>query len=125
MIKVIHIKDAPKDWQSNPDYVYIGRVGKGLSGYFGNPFKLNSSETRGSTLEKFENWARSRMATDKEYRMAILRLRNKTLICFCKPHPCHGDVLAKLAEEPIVMTNTASGVIYDDETEAIIKKLGE
>ena len=29
LTQVISIRQAPFDWQSNPDYVYIGRAGKG------------------------------------------------------------------------------------------------
>jgi hypothetical protein len=25
-------------------------------------------------------------------------LKNKTLVCFCKPKACHGDILAELAQ---------------------------
>ena len=27
-------------------------------------------------------------------------LRGKTLVCHCKPLPCHGDVLVELLHEP-------------------------
>ena len=97
--KVIHLRLAPKDWTSNPDYVYIGRPGKGQKGYFGNPFPLAPGADRGSTLEKFETWARARLASDSEYRAAVKALWGKILICFCAPLGCHGDVLAVLCGE--------------------------
>ena len=28
-----------------------------------------------------------------------LELKGKTLGCWCKPYPCHGDVLAELADK--------------------------
>lgn len=96
--QVISIRQAPSDWQSNPDYVYIGRAGKGQDGYFGNPFRLDSGEPRGATLERFREWAVNRMATDEEYRSRVSELKGKTLICFCSPSLCHGDILAEIAE---------------------------
>jgi hypothetical protein len=97
--QVIHIKDAPKGWPMDFHYVYVGRPGRQYTGYFGNPFKLNPSEPRGATIERFETWARRRLETDLEYRQKVKDLHGKTLICFCAPEPCHGDVLAKLAAE--------------------------
>ena len=44
--------------------VYIGRAGHGEDGYFGNPF-----------------------------RQRIHALKGKRLGCFCKPYPCHGDII--------------------------------
>lgn len=79
--------------------VYIGRAGKGQSGYFGNPFVLNAGETRGSTIERYEKYARERIKTDTEFRTNVRKLYGKRLFCFCKPHACHGDVLEKLALE--------------------------
>jgi hypothetical protein len=98
-MSVIHIKNAPKGFGSDPDYVYIGRRGKGCDGYFGNPFPLQAGESRGSSIARFETWARSRAQTDATYREAVKGLHGKTLVCFCKPFPCHGDVLEALATE--------------------------
>lgn len=100
--KVINIKDAPKGWIEDHSYVYIGRsTGKRslYSGYYGNPFKLEKEEARGSTLEKFEKWARERLEKEKFYRLMVRRLYGKTLVCYCAPSPCHGDILLKLAKE--------------------------
>lgn len=30
---------------------------------------------------------------DAEYRRRVHELQGKTLGCFCKPHPCHGDII--------------------------------
>lgn len=95
--RVINIRNAPRGWENNPQYVYIGRAGKGQDGYFGNPFKLSKHEERGATLARFEAHARRLLDTDIEYRRRVRDLYGKTLVCFCHPQPCHGDVLAKLA----------------------------
>ena len=87
--------------------VYIGRKGKGQSGYFGNPIRRGYDcmecgvvhATGGSTLPCFERYARKRMASDAEYRSRVAGLHGKVLGCFCAPAPCHGDILIKLAAE--------------------------
>jgi hypothetical protein len=102
--RVIHIRN----WQrGDPDHVYIGRAGHGLDGYFGNPFRRQATcgrcgqwhEDGGSTLPCHEAWARERLARDSEFRRRVAGLRGKTLACFCEPNPCHGRVLARLADE--------------------------
>ena len=35
---------------------YIGRAGRGEDGYFGNPFRLNPGESRGSTIERYRKY---------------------------------------------------------------------
>ena len=76
------------------DYdVYIGRAGQGEDGYFGNPIRLNPGETRGSTLEKFKEYFYNRLQTDPQYKERIASLKGLTLGCFCKPNPCHGDII--------------------------------
>jgi hypothetical protein len=86
--------------------VYIGRQGKGLSGVFGNPVKVNEKcfvcgsvhTTGGSTLECYEVYLLIRLEEDNEFKEAFLNLKGKTLGCFCKPLPCHGDVIVKIIE---------------------------
>lgn len=94
--KVIHISQVPKDWKTNDQYVYIGRSGKGMSGYFGNPIRLPAGSNRGATLEAFKEYAIARIEEDAEYREAVKNLSGKHLVCFCAPQPCHGDILAEL-----------------------------
>ena len=95
----INIYSLPNDnWKKDAQYVYIGRAGRGMSGYFGNPFPLNGGD-RGSTLQKFEVYARKRIEDDPEYREAVKGLKDKILVCFCKPHACHGDILEMLSQE--------------------------
>lgn len=81
--RVVHCKRDRYD-------VYIGRPSK-----WGNPFKLTSESARGSTLERYEAWLREQ----PHLMAAIGELRGKVLGCWCAPRPCHGDVLARLADE--------------------------
>jgi len=81
--KVVHCKKAAYD-------VYIGRPSK-----WGNPFKIGKDGTRNDVIAKYEAYIRGR----KDLMEALYELKGKTLGCWCKPLACHGDVLAKLAEE--------------------------
>lgn len=74
---------------------YIGRAGHGYSGYFGNPFRITPGQPRGSTLDKFRTYFYDRLSTDSEFKARVLQLKGKRLGCFCKPYPCHGDIIAK------------------------------
>lgn len=73
--------------------MYIGRAGKGQDGYFGNPFRLKQDMIRGGTLAGFREYFYRRLMNDAEYRRRVHELQGKTLGCFCKPHPCHGDII--------------------------------
>ncbi|GHV00874.1 hypothetical protein FACS1894159_07630 [Bacteroidia bacterium] len=75
--------------------MYIGRAGRGQDGYFGNPFRLEAGEPRGATIDRYRIWLYERLASDTEFKRRVQELRGKTLGCFCKPDPCHGDVIAE------------------------------
>ena len=85
--KVANIRNADYD-------VYIGRSGRGQDGYFGNPFILSAGEPRGASLDKYRVYFYDRLKTDDEFRRRVHQLKGKTLGCFCKPYPCHGDIIA-------------------------------
>ena len=86
--KVVNMKYEEYD-------VYIGRAGRGQDGYFGNPFVLQVGEPRGSSLEKYRVYFHERLNSDPEFRKRVNELKGKTLGCFCKPYPCHGDIIAE------------------------------
>lgn len=97
-MNVIHIKQAPHVWNSNPDYVYIGRKGYGHDGYFGNPVILSEhGYDRELVLREYRAYANIRGHQDPEFRRRVKALKGKTLVCFCAPLKCHGDVLTELA----------------------------
>lgn len=80
-------------------YVYIGR---GQDSVWGNPF----THVPTGTLAKFVVPYDQVLARYEEYVRAsemlmnrLGTLRGKVLGCFCKPKPCHGDVLVRLCEE--------------------------
>lgn len=71
--------------------IYIGRPSK-----WGNPYVMNhASGNRDEVIEKFRLFFFS--PTDRARRLrdeAKKELRGMILACYCKPLPCHGDVLA-------------------------------
>ena len=60
-----------------------------------NPFTRKQGFPPGSTLPAYEQYVQSNPALLHK----ILMLVGKTLGCWCKPKPCHGDVLVKLVKE--------------------------
>jgi len=82
-MKVVNINEKNYD-------VYIGRPSK-----WGNPFKIGIDGNRLEVIEKYEKYARN----NKKLLEDLSELEGKTLGCYCKPKPCHGDVLIKLIRE--------------------------
>lgn len=106
MTKVINIYRAPYGWENDSLYVYIGRSGRGFDGFFGNPIKIgeicpvcNKIHTKnGDTLKCFEYYVVDRFRNDVVYNYGVKSLKDKILVCFCKPKPCHGDIYIKLLD---------------------------
>jgi hypothetical protein len=88
---VVHMKREPFD-------VYIGRPS-----VWGNPFSHEASTiakfrvtTREEAIERYEAWF---LAQPGLVALAKEVLRGKVLGCWCDPKPCHGHVLARIANE--------------------------
>lgn len=74
-----------------PHAVYIGRPS-----VWGNPFVIGKDGTRAEVVEKYE-----RSLLRQPHLLAQLgKLRGCSLICWCAPLQCHGDVLLRLANGP-------------------------
>lgn len=88
--------------------VYIGRPF-----CLGNPFshlpktqakfKVSSRE---EAVARFEQWLRENVNVDREITKTMKQLYKLwqengelTLVCWCKPAACHGDIIQKLLEE--------------------------
>jgi len=97
-MSVVNIRALKPGWESDPQYVYIGRKGKGFDGYFGNPYLVTSERSRQEALNAFIDHANHRIRQDSKYRERVKGLYGKTLVCFCDPKPCHGDYLEYLAD---------------------------
>lgn len=86
--KIVNLYKEPYD-------IYIGRAGKGKDGYFGNPIKLKPTQKPGDTLTEYKEYFINKINTDSEFKDKVLELKGKILGCFCKPKPCHGDIIVE------------------------------
>jgi hypothetical protein len=75
--------------------VYIGRGSK-----WGNPYKIQGDETRGVVISRYTILMHERLTGDNsdKWKEDLAKLRGKTLVCYCAPLACHGDVLVTLLE---------------------------
>jgi hypothetical protein len=63
-----------------------------------NPFHLKHyNYCRKTVLQKYENY----ILRNKLLMNSLKELRGKRLGCWCKPLPCHGDILVKLVKKEI------------------------
>lgn len=83
MTSVVHCKHQPFD-------VYIGRPSK-----WGNPYIIGKDGTREEVIKKYSRYIKRK----PDLMSALYELKDKVLGCYCHPLPCHGDVLAKLADK--------------------------
>ena len=92
--------------------VYIGRAGKGQSGYFGNPFPLQQYGAK-RCLQLYRDHFYRRLNLDPDFKRNVLALRGKILGCFCAPGPCHGHVIVRYVDangtEQLPFTHEAQG----------------
>ena len=70
--------------------IYVGRPSK-----WGNPYIIGRDGTRLQVIEKY----RQHIQSSRLLMMCIPELVGKKLGCWCKPLPCHGDILVDLAEK--------------------------
>jgi len=70
--------------------VYIGRPSK-----WGNLFVIGKDGTRAEVIRKYEEYLRS----NPELMDSLKELKEKNLVCWCSPLPCHGNVIMQLMAE--------------------------
>lgn len=84
--------------------IYIGRPSP-----LGNPFVIGKDGSRKEVIHKYREWLEATLKhahkndiTLQEL-VRLLRVYQEngelTLICWCDPQPCHGDVLASIIED--------------------------
>jgi hypothetical protein len=88
----VTVVNAARD-RDRSSYVYVGRAWAGFPlSKWGNPFKGNGA------IEKYRLYLNAHphlvIALADELEQRGLR----TIACWCKPQPCHGDVLAEHVE---------------------------
>lgn len=73
--------------------VFIGRPS-----IFGNPYILERDGTRAEVIELYKEYFLLKIARDKSFKRLVLALKGQKLGCYCKPLPCHGDVIVEYLE---------------------------
>ena len=104
-------------WQTSNCYIgrAVKRGGWNLeASIWANPFKVEPGRPPGSALSAYEQHVRSNPALMHQ----IPSLMGKTLGCWCKPYPCHGDVLVKLVREYLETEDFEELTDIDDASEA-------
>ncbi len=89
--RVINIKRETEfsSEKSTPKYEYIGR-----GSYWGNDYSMyEKGDSREEVIRMFKYDFDYEKFPYKE-KSEVYKLAGKRLGCFCKPHCCHGDVLA-------------------------------
>ena len=75
--------------------IYIGRPS-----IFGNPKKVDKLRplSRDEAIAWYRKYFYKKIKTDPKFKFAVERLRGKILGCYCKPLPCHGDIIVEYLE---------------------------
>ena len=108
-----------QDWNSDVNHVYIGRDATnhtaGAKGSkWQNPFPLKTYG-REECLKRYEEYLRS----NKKLLNDLIELGGKQIGCWCKPSPCHGDILIKVFKELYVSTNPPDNTVVTDRKERL------
>lgn len=75
--------------RSTQNDVYIGRGSK-----WGNPYVIGRDGDRKEVIRKYRQY----IVNNDKLLSSVHELSGKTLVCFCKPQACHGDILCELVE---------------------------
>lgn len=97
LARVVHLKKRPYD-------VYIGRansVNRLAQSKWHNQFVIGVDGTRSEVIAKY----RDKLLETPELMAALPELEHLVLGCWCKPHACHGDVLADLVNKNMKSRN--------------------
>lgn len=87
-IKIVNRNKDPYD-------IYIGRGSK-----WGNPYTIGEHGNRKEVIIKYKEM----ILNNKKLLNCLDELKDKTLGCYCKPKPCHGDVLKELVDGKDIIT---------------------
>ena len=80
--------------------VWIDRMSK-----WGNPYSHlararapHHVKTRAEAIERFTEWWFAPEQAELRVQ-ALIELKDKVLVCWCKPELCHGDVIARFVND--------------------------
>ncbi len=74
---------------------------------WGNPFVEDRHGTREEVIKKYREWITQ--GEGKHLLKDLHELKGKRLGCWCKPFPCHGDILVGLIEGTINKRKKTTG----------------
>ena len=74
--------------------VYIGRPTK-----WGNKFVIGKDGDRNAVIAKYRRWLDNDPQGMRIKQQAKTELRGESLVCWCAPEACHGDVLLEVANQ--------------------------
>lgn len=114
---MIHVYNTKfEDHTSNENNYYIGRSRGG--NVLGNPYTYNgkrsniaklSFRTADEAIRAYGMYFDAMYGTDKEFTRQIDEIYEKYkngeevyLQCFCKPNPCHGDVIVEKLQQRLI-----------------------
>jgi len=90
--------------------IRVARKGQGLGGVYvgrptplGNPFRLEREDQREEVVARYATWLEEELrqgnpAVTRALEELYRRLKRRgalTLLCFCAPRRCHGEVIAE------------------------------
>ena len=79
--------------------IYIGRYNpKFGKSKFANPCKITDTCTREEAIAYYRSWLTHQINVGNITIADLRALHGKVLGCWCKPLPCHGDVLIEFVE---------------------------
>lgn len=106
--KLVHFNAVKQYWDyrkqrwTQSGIIYIGRAWpyqRLPESLFANPFRIekDTDELREDAIELYASW----LLNPKQARILrqIDMLRGMTMVCWCRPRRCHGDVLLKLLQD--------------------------
>ncbi len=91
---IIHVRDRAQ----HPDAVYIGRANgryRLKASVWANRYQIGIDGTREECIAQYRQW----LLAQPLLIARLPELRSQTLMCWCKPEACHGDVLIQLLDE--------------------------
>lgn len=116
MGKIVVYNTKLEDYTSHPNNFYIGRSKDGNP--LGNPFTHNgvkselaklSFKTRDDAIKAYEQYFDKMYGVDEELTKAFDEIyehykngEDVYLQCFCKPLPCHGDIIADRLQRKLI-----------------------
>jgi ribonuclease HI len=88
------------EWTKNKNHIYIGcnisrYVQGAIASKWKNPYREKKNVETYESLQKYEEYIKN----NKKLYNCLDELDGKILGCWCKPKPCHGDILIKLLNE--------------------------